>query len=599
MSTPSKREDVFKNAVRESEAYGDENWKLRYYAGGTNAGRFVEGAFYVESNLDNPPEDGLALCTRLYSGSNEELYVSLIFNDHWEDVKDWLDEMIDLNDQGVYRYNSDQGNPEYGSNNKKTNFYLTKEGVRILNANPSQKQFQNPGWNDWEGFSDPIEVDRVLVAAYPESALTVGSAAAEQIDILTELVGQENIEVLHPWGDEDGTGVKSRLPTALTPQEIEQEVEDIGGHYAPGLISRYHGGLNFLRHKHFVILKGASGTGKTSLAKRYAEVVHGLSDRDLDSHPHFHMCRVRPEWTDPTGLIGYYDSIGENYVVEDFLEAVLDAQENPGTAVFVCLDEMNLARVEYYFSDILSAMEQEKKSDRKISLHNRGTVQGSDGRQIEGDQIIPENLYITGTVNVDETTNPLSQKVRDRAVIIDMTKVEIGSYLQTLSQKEELHDEELHDNATRIAKGPLKKIHNTMSDHGVGFGYRVAREVVEYVSFWLQQVEEGDLELEDLDWIEVESEETGDEVDVLARHALDHQLTQKIAVKLEGTDRQRKMLKELARHTLSEDADLDDDAEIGDLLEGEESGSVKLPEMLEALREKYGQLGDIGGFGMT
>ena len=573
MENPDARKEAFETAVKESEVYG--NWgNPNFSRGAANGGRFVDGAFYLEANLDGVSDDGVALCTRVYSGAGHETYVALVLHEHWEEVRMWLSEMKDLAEK--------EEGPKYSVDNSSANFFLTQEGtLRIRNVKPQPPgggNFQTPSWNDWEGYSDPIEVDHVLTAAYPESALASNGAVTEQINALTEMVGRERITILHPWDDGDGTIVKSRFPTALSAREVRRKIEDSGGHYAPGLISRYHGGLNFLKHKHFVILKGVPGTGKTSLVKRYAEVIHGLSDADIDNHPHFHMCRVRPEWTDPTGLIGYYDAIDGKYVVEDFLEAILDARENPDKAVFVCLDEMNLARVEYYFSDILSAMEQEKKFDRTISLHNRGYVEGSNGRPIAGDQVIPDNLYITGTVNIDETTNPLSQKVRDRAVIIDMSRVELESYLRnTLSE-----DSDISQEAIDASTPPLIEIQEVLEDYSAGFGYRVAREVVEYVSFWLHQ----DVEESDLEWVNGS----------LVESALDHQLAQKIAVKLEGTEQQVEMLKRLAEKTLHSS---ENGVETDSLLRGdEELPSVKFPELLEALREKYRQVQDFGGFGM-
>ena len=147
-----------------------------------------------------------------------------------------------------------------------------------------------------------------------------------------------------------------RMPTTIPVAEIEAAVKTSGGHYPHGEVRRYHAALNFLTHKHFVILSGLSGTGKTQLALRYARAVHGISDSKRPD-PFLLVCAVRPEWTDPTGLTGYYDVLSNRYVVPPFLEAVLLATAHPDSPVFVVLDEMNLARVEYYFSDVLSAIE--------------------------------------------------------------------------------------------------------------------------------------------------------------------------------------------------------------------------------------------------
>jgi len=175
-------------------------------------------------------------------------------------------------------------------------------------------------------------------------------------------------------------------------------------------VRRFHAPLNFLTHKHFVILSGLSGTGKTQLALRYAHAVHGLTDPKI-TDPFLFICAVRPEWTDPTGLTGYYDVLSNRYVVPPFLEAVLLATAHPHSPVFVVLDEMNLARVEYYFSDVLSAIE----TREALQLHSNSVpLEGSTGTSIRAALPLPTNLYIIGTINVDETTNPVSDKVLDR-----------------------------------------------------------------------------------------------------------------------------------------------------------------------------------------
>ena len=142
---------------------------------------------------------------------------------------------------------------------------------------------------------------------------------------------------------------------------------------------------------------------------------------------------MRPEWTDPTGLTGYYDVLSNRYVVPPFLEAVLLATAYPDSPVFVVLDEMNLARVEYYFSDVLSAIE----TGEALLLHaNSVPLEGTTGTSIRAELPLPPNLYITGTVNVDETTNAVSDKVLDRAVVIDMSAVDLAGFLAGLETRE-------------------------------------------------------------------------------------------------------------------------------------------------------------------
>jgi 5-methylcytosine-specific restriction endonuclease McrBC GTP-binding regulatory subunit McrB len=104
---------------------------------------------------------------------------------------------------------------------------------------------------------------------------------------------------------------------------------------------------------------------------------------------------------------------------------------NPELPYFICLDEMNLARVEYYFSDIVSLMETRRLNEDNEIITNTLLSEEQIGRDsvsisTYGDVYIPQNLYIIGTVNMDETTFPFSKKVLDRANTIEFNKVDLS-----------------------------------------------------------------------------------------------------------------------------------------------------------------------------
>ena len=202
--------------------------------------------------------------------------------------------------------------------------------------------------------------------------------------------------------------------------------------------------------------------------------VHGLPDMEAPD-PFLSVCPVRPEWTDPTGLTGYYDVLSNRYIVPPFLEAVMLATAHADSPVFVVLDEMNLARVEYYFSDVLSCIE----TGENLQLHSNSVpLEGSTGTSIPAELALPPNLYLTGTINIDETTSTVSDKVLDRAVVIDMSDVDIGSYLAAL----ETDNPKLKD-ACAATGSRLVAVQQRMAQHGLGFGYRVAEEAVRYQAF--------------------------------------------------------------------------------------------------------------------
>lgn len=156
-----------------------------------------------------------------------------------------------------------------------------------------------------------------------------------------------------------------------------------------------------LKTKPFAILSGVSGTGKTRLAELFAEALTGHHPRQ------FRLIPVRPDWNNSTALFGYHNVLANRYVSTPFLDIVRLAAlpENRQRAFFVCLDEMNLARVEHYLADYLSALESRA---HRIPLS-----------EDVPDLVLPPNFFVTGTVNVDETTHGFSRKVLDRANTLD------------------------------------------------------------------------------------------------------------------------------------------------------------------------------------
>tara|TARA_B100000609_G_C17222201_1_gene440985 strand:+ start:9166 stop:11193 length:2028 start_codon:yes stop_codon:yes gene_type:complete len=201
-----------------------------------------------------------------------------------------------------------------------------------------------------------------------------------------------------------------------------------------------------LQTRPFVILTGVAGTGKTKLAQMFA---HFLT-KDAEQHtgnPHIGLIPVRPNWLDPHGLLGYYDTLTAHYRSTPFLQLLLRAHHDPHNPYFAILDEMNLARVEYYFSDFLSVMES-RRYDAEGQLIDQAMLHLHD----EPDTIrvvdpyydllslpptlpVPPNLYITGTVNIDETTHRLSPKVLDRANVIEVKSPSPAAFFSQLYRR--------------------------------------------------------------------------------------------------------------------------------------------------------------------
>lgn len=221
----------------------------------------------------------------------------------------------------------------------------------------------------------------------------------------------------------DKSSVKNEKKDGEMALEIKNNVENIKAYIASKGFS-YSGSLieNFylsIKTKPFVILAGTSGTGKTKLVRLFAEAIGA----------NYKLVSVRPDWSDSSDLFGHVDLNGK-FNEGVILSFVKDAEIHPNTPFFLCLDEMNLARVEYYLSDILSVIEtREMATDGRITTDPLvpAEVFGTDDKAKGkfGVVSLPDNLYIVGTVNMDETTFPFSKKVLDRANTIEFSYVDL------------------------------------------------------------------------------------------------------------------------------------------------------------------------------
>ena len=214
--------------------------------------------------------------------------------------------------------------------------------------------------------------------------------------------------------------------------------------------------LTALRTKPFMLLAGISGTGKSRIARQIAKAcwASDSEERTKQVPSNFCMIQVKPNWHDSTELLGYVSRIeGEKYVAGKLLPFVAKAWENLDTPHILCLDEMNLAPVEQYFAEYLSVIESRKLNedgtittdpiitavaeqwfwDLVQTLSSDGALQ--DQFKKEG-ITLPPNLFVIGTVNMDETTFSFSRKVLDRAMTIEMNEVDLEGGLTKEEQNE-------------------------------------------------------------------------------------------------------------------------------------------------------------------
>ena len=226
--------------------------------------------------------------------------------------------------------------------------------------------------------------------------------------------------------------------------------------------------LTALRTKPFVLLAGISGTGKSRIVRELAKACWKQGDAEFGkNHPkNFRMVQVKPNWHDSSELIGYVSRInGEKYVVGPFLRFMAEAINDDKTPYFLCLDEMNLAPVEQYFAEYLSVIESRKlNADGQITTDPIIDFEHTEAYKSLIDQLfpnddnlrneylkenggkrltIPQNLFVVGTVNMDETTFSFSRKVLDRAMTIEMNEVDLHGGLDANAANELGHIENL------------------------------------------------------------------------------------------------------------------------------------------------------------
>ena len=267
---------------------------------------------------------------------------------------------------------------------------------------------------------------------------------------------------------------------------FNESVFESGLIFSEKLISRF---VSSLLTKPFVLLTGLSGSGKTKIAQSFVKWI-------CEDESQYRIIPVGADWTNREPLLGYPNGLNSNeYITPDSgaLNLIIEASkiENANKPYFLILDEMNLSHVERYFADFLSVME----SNDKINLYS-GTVRlDLVGNEIPKEIFWTKNLFIIGTVNIDETTYMFSPKVLDRANTIEfrVDETNIKSFLD-LPSKIDLSV--LVSKGASMAKNFLEisldnsidkdneytiifiKFFNELKSVGAEFGYRTAVEML-------------------------------------------------------------------------------------------------------------------------
>lgn len=328
-------------------------------------------------------------------------------------------------------------------------------------------------------------------------------------------------------------------------------------HYAENLMKKAHSHLpadnkynkylKILRTKPFLLLAGISGTGKSRLVKELAYMTcprDGEQDSNKTEPGNYCLIEVKPNWHDSTELLGYYSNLSGRYELTKFIRFAYKAIKHPEVPFFVCLDEMNLAPVEQYFAEYLSVLETRKlvsgtivssdlltkdtfancelqkssknlfpteyspfkegKCPKDLKMYSDEDAEIIQYLKTNGMQL-PENLFVIGTVNMDDTTHQFSRKVIDRAFTIEMNgdnlskmfddtdaleykepnnvislKVFKANYV-TANEALEQQTEEIQNKIKTNVPDLLESVNDILKDTPFCVSYRVQNELILYI----------------------------------------------------------------------------------------------------------------------
>ena len=233
---------------------------------------------------------------------------------------------------------------------------------------------------------------------------------------------------------------------------------------------------------HLIILQGISGTGKTSLPFAFGKYINS----DASVTP------VQPSWKDRSDLLGYSNEFTDSYTETELLCRLYEANLTDDIYTVV-LDEMNIARVEYYFAEFLSLLELPAGASRRVRVT-------SDSRPSDpalfknGTLALSNNVYFVGTANNDDSTLSISDKVCDRAFIIELNSrskpfsaVSAGrSHICRTKLTELFNEARASHPMSEQMKGKLSRLDEYLTDRtGISFGNRVKRQAEIFIPVYV------------------------------------------------------------------------------------------------------------------
>ena len=232
-----------------------------------------------------------------------------------------------------------------------------------------------------------------------------------------------------------------------------------------------------------MILQGMSGTGKTSIATAFGKFINNSST----------VVPVQPMWKEKSDLLGYYNEFTGKFNETTILKKLYEANYSDKIFIIV-LDEMNIARVEYYFSEFLSLLELPPTSERTLSIASNG--QESDPKLMDhGRIILPNNVWFLGTANNDDSTFAISDKVYDRAMVMNLnnraSSFDSGTNPQSVHISETRFKELVAASKSKysLSKEGIQRIKDLdnylISTFQITFGNRIMGQIRNYVPIYM------------------------------------------------------------------------------------------------------------------
>ena len=244
-------------------------------------------------------------------------------------------------------------------------------------------------------------------------------------------------------------------------------------------IRRFIAGLAVTK---LLILQGMSGTGKTSLAYAFGEFLDNTST----------VVPIQPMWKERTDLIGYYNEFTKRFSETTLLKKMYEANYSNDIYITV-LDEMNIARIEYYFAEFLSLLELPNPEGRYLDVVSDKWP--NDPKLLKNGQIkLPDNMWFIGTANNDDSTFAISDKVYDRAMVINLDQKSepfVGKRVKKLHVSKDhfvqlIKDAQSEYEITERNKSRIKVLDKYLMDNfNITFGNRIMKQIKEFISVFV------------------------------------------------------------------------------------------------------------------